>query len=363
MRVLGIETSCDDTCGAVVCDGVIASSVVSSQHAFHAAYGGVVPEIAARQHSRLLIPVIGEALREAGVTWDDLNAVAVTTAPGLIGALLVGVAAAKGICMARGLPLIPVNHLTAHLYTVCVAFPRIDLPHVGLLVSGGHTALFLVTAPGEAVVMGATLDDAAGEAIDKAAHLLGLGYPGGPALDAVAAAGNAAAVPFPRPVADRRGFDFSFSGLKTALAVHLRTHGHPRDAAGIADLAASYLEAVVEVLVGKTVTAAAAAGVTTVAVVGGVAANRRLRQSMADACRARGLRVCIPPVELCTDNGAMVAALGEIGLRRGAVADLAVEAAASVTMTRWSGEVAGPPHMSMMSDPCAAPRSGSADGR
>ncbi|MBN1422988.1 tRNA (adenosine(37)-N6)-threonylcarbamoyltransferase complex transferase subunit TsaD [Candidatus Fermentibacteria bacterium] len=359
MKVLGIETSCDDTCGAVVCDGAVASSVVSSQHAFHAAYGGVVPEIAARQHSRLLIPVIGEAMDRAGVTWGDLDAVAVTTSPGLIGALLVGVAAAKGICMARSLPLVPVNHLSAHLHTVFVAFPEVEVPHVTLLASGGHTLLCRVTAPGEAQVMGSTLDDAAGEAIDKAAHLLGLGYPGGPALDGVASRGNPAAVAFPRPIADRKGFDFSFSGLKTALAVYVRTHGSPADAGATSDLAASYLEAVVDVLVGKTITAAFAAGVSTVAMVGGVAANRRLRQAMAEACGGRGLRLIIPPPELCTDNGVMVAALGEVDLRRGAVADLAVEASAVASMPRWKGADAKPLVLSRMGDSSTAPCSGS----
>ncbi|MCU0612737.1 MAG: tRNA (adenosine(37)-N6)-threonylcarbamoyltransferase complex transferase subunit TsaD [Candidatus Eisenbacteria bacterium] len=334
--LLGIETSCDDTCAAVVREGTILSSVVSSQHDFHLSYGGVVPEVAARQHSRLIVHVTEAALSRAGAAWPDLDGVAVTVAPGLIGALLVGVAAAKGVCMSLSIPLVPVNHLLAHLHTAFLAFPDVEVPHVGLLVSGGHTVLFLVEAPGEALVMGSTLDDAAGEALDKAAHLLRLGYPGGPALDRIAAGGDPSAVAFPRPMADRKGLDFSFSGLKTALALHVQRHGHPPTDQATADLAASYLEAVVDVLVAKTTRAAALAGAKTVTMVGGVAANRRLRDAMSAACRTDGLRLCIPPSELCTDNAAMVAALGEVSLG-GDGADLSVDACAVIRMARWNG--------------------------
>jgi N6-L-threonylcarbamoyladenine synthase len=228
-----------------------------------------------------------------------------------------------------------VNHLLAHLHTVLLCAPEVEVPYVTLLVSGGHTILFLITAPGDAQVMGATLDDAAGEALDKAAHLLDLGYPGGPALDAIAAAGDPTAIAFPRPVAGRRGLDFSFSGLKTALAVHLQKHGDPSPGQATADLAASYLEAVVDVLVRKTVLAAQRAGVATVAVVGGVAANRRLREAMQQRCYSLDLRLIIPPLTLCTDNAAMVAALGELELRRGRVGTLQLDASASVEMPWW----------------------------
>lgn len=336
MRILGIETSCDDTCGAVVCDGAVLSSVVSSQHEFHLAYGGVVPEIAARQHSRLIVPVLEEALRRSGSEWSDLHGVAVTVAPGLIGALLVGVAAAKGIALSLEIPLIPVNHLVAHVETAFLSHPELPVPHVSLLVSGGHTVLFFVGGRGEALVMGSTLDDAAGEALDKAAHLLGLGYPGGPALDACAATGNPSAIPFPRPRARSGDFDFSFSGLKTALAVHVQRQGLPTSAEETADLAASYLEAVVDVLVHKTIQAAAVAGVRAVTVVGGVAANRRLRQAMRAGCEEHGLSLFIPAIGLCTDNAAMVAAVGENAARDGRAGTLQLDASASVPMRRWA---------------------------
>ncbi len=349
MRVLGIETSCDDTCAAVVEGGRILSSVVSSQHDFHHAYGGVVPEIAARHHSRLITPVISHALARADTTWDELGALAVTTCPGLIGALVVGVAVAKGISLAQGIPIVPVNHLMAHVHTTFLAAPDVEVPHVCLLVSGGHTLLFLVTGPRHAAVMGTTLDDAAGEALDKAAHLLGLGYPGGPAIDAAAAEGDPAAVRFPRPVADRHGLDFSFSGLKTALAVHLRRHGAPRTTQETSDLSASYLEAVVDVLVHKTLLAVELAGVRTVALTGGVAANRRLRERMAQECRARDLRVVIPPRELCTDNAAMVAALGEEMFEEGADRGMACDASATVSMPRWD-EPGGEPWLVARAD-------------
>lgn len=337
MVVLGIETSCDDTCAAVVDHGRVRSSVVSSQHRFHSPYGGVVPEVAARQHSRYVVGVARAALAEAGVSWGELEGIAVTVAPGLIGALVVGVAFAKGLVLSLGIPLVGVNHLLAHLQTAFLATDFQVEPHVGLLVSGGHTALFMVRAPGEASLMGSTLDDAAGEALDKAAHLLGLGYPGGPALEAAARGGDPHRFPFPRPLL-RRGLDFSFSGLKTALAVHVAKHGLPSSAQEMADLAASYQEAVVETLVHKAMEAVASSGVTTLSVTGGVAANQRLRDALSAACAPLGIRLVIPPRPLCTDNAAMVASLGECLLERGVREGLDVDASADVLMGTWGAE-------------------------
>ncbi len=313
----------------------VLSSIVSSQHDFHRPYGGVVPEVAARQHIRLIGPIIQEALDDAKVSLSQISGVAVTTEPGLIGSLLVGVSTAKGLCLGCGLPLVAVNHLLAHLQSVFMSFEDVPLPHVNLLVSGGHTILFLVNAPGEASVLGSTLDDAAGEAVDKAANLLGLGYPGGPAMDSLADEGDPSAFRFPRPMARRKGYDFSFSGLKTALAVYLQKYGPPESAQHVKDIAASYLEAVVDVLVQKTLHAAHATGVDAVGVTGGVAANRRLRHRMSDACGNAGLALLIPKASYCTDNAAMVASLGAIYLDAGRNDGLHIDARASSRLPRW----------------------------
>ena len=305
--LLCIETSCDDTSAAVVEIAAeattIRSSIVSSQHEFHAAFGGVVPEVASRRHTELLVPAVAAALANAGAGWDDLDAVAVTTGPGLIGALLVGLAAAKAIAYARRLPLTPVDHLQGHLAAAYAL--GVEAPFVCLTASGGHTLLAVVEHGVEFRVVGRTLDDAAGEAFDKGARLLGLRYPGGRELDLLAAAGDPAFVAFPRSLP--RGFDFSFSGLKTALLYYLRDHeGEVEIEARRASVAASYQEAIIDQLVSKTVRCAEQEGLRRVAVGGGVAANSRLRRRLTDACEQRGLEVFVPPVALCTDNAAMV---------------------------------------------------------
>jgi len=311
MLVIGIETSCDETAVALVEDGVrVRSNVIGSQVDRHRPYGGVVPEIAARAHLELLLPALDRALVEAGATYDDLDAVAVTAGPGLVGALLVGVAGAKALALAHGLPLIGVNHLEGHLYANQLEFGLLAPPLLGLIVSGGHTSLILLKEDGTFVTVGATLDDAAGEAFDKVARFLGLPYPGGPEIDRLAISGDPGAIAFPRALLHDGSYDFSLSGLKTAVVRELRRREVKGEEVDLADVAASFQEALVEVSVRKTVAAARAHGVDQVTVVGGVAANSRLRAAMAEACTTAGLRLLIPPPGLCTDNGAMIAAAG-----------------------------------------------------
>ncbi|HZQ89340.1 MAG TPA: tRNA (adenosine(37)-N6)-threonylcarbamoyltransferase complex transferase subunit TsaD [Gaiellaceae bacterium] len=293
--ILGIETSCDETAAALVTDaGEIRSNVVSSQAELHARYGGVVPEVASRRHLELVAPVVREALADAGATLADVDRVAVTQGPGLIGALLVGLAAAKAIAWSRRLPLVPVDHLRGHVASLYLEPEPLEPPFVCLLASGGHTLLLDVRGYGDEVVLGTTLDDAAGEAFDKGARLLGLGYPGGRELDLVAREGDPAAYHF--PVARLPGLDFSFSGLKTALLYATRGLSPKELEERRPDLAASYQRAIVRALVGRV---REAADGKRIAVVGGVAANSELRQSLADAALA--------PLPLCTDNAAMIA--------------------------------------------------------
>jgi N6-L-threonylcarbamoyladenine synthase len=311
-RLLGIETSCDETAAAVVDDGrIVRSSVVASQADLHARYGGVVPELASRAHVELIGDVIEQALVEAGTTRRDLDAVAVVHGPGLAGALVVGVSAAKAIALATGIPYVGVHHHEAHLYAALLGDPDLEPPFVTLVASGGHTLLVAMHGHGEYRVLGQTVDDAAGEAFDKVARLLGLGYPGGPAIDRVARAGDPTAIAFPRPMLGE-GLDFSFSGLKTAVVHHLRAH----PGAAVADVAASFQAAVVDVLVRKLVAAARETGIATVVIGGGVAANSALRARLeALAAEDPGApRVVLPAVALCTDNGAMVAAAGAFRL-------------------------------------------------
>jgi N6-L-threonylcarbamoyladenine synthase len=314
MRLLGIETSCDDTAAAVVVDGrTVESNVLASQDEFHAAYGGVVPEIASRKHAELINAVIELALRNADRTLADLDGIAVTCGPGLAGSLVVGVAAAQGLAFARGLPAYAVNHLHGHLFANYLDSPEFpdrtppDAPFLCLIVSGGHSDLILVEAHDRHRRIGRTRDDAAGEAFDKVARMLGLGFPGGPHLDRLAKTGNPKAFAFPRGIVRDGTYDFSFSGLKTAVRYHLEAH--PEDATERApDVAASFQAAVVDALCTKTLKAARDFGLTTVALAGGVSANSALRAELEQRGSALGLRVLVPPMAYCTDNAAMIAA-------------------------------------------------------
>jgi N6-L-threonylcarbamoyladenine synthase len=310
--VLGIETSCDETAASVVANGTeVLSSVVSSQVDLHARFGGVVPEIASRAHVELLTPVVAEALVEAGVDGPDLTAVACTIGPGLVGSLLVGVSAAKALALVWDKPFVGVNHLEAHVYAAFLEEPDLELPLLVLLVSGGHTLLVAFEDHGRYRVLGSTLDDAAGEAFDKVARYLGLGYPGGPAIDREAMSGDPAAIAFPRAMLDE-GHDFSFSGLKTAVVNHVRRNPE----ASTQDVSASFQEAVVDVLVTKARRAAAETGATGIVLGGGVAANSLLRERILDVAEEDGLRAFLPSRAMCTDNAAMVASAGWFQLRR-----------------------------------------------
>ncbi len=300
--LLCVETSCDDTSAAIVRSREVLSSIVSSQDELHAQFGGVVPEVASRRHTELVNDVVAEAMSAAGVGWRDLAAVATTQGPGLIGALLVGLAAAKAIAYRRRLPLIPVNHIQGHIaanYSL-----GLEAPFVCLVASGGHTLLAVVEEGVAYRVAARTMDDAAGEAFDKGARLLGLGYPGGKELDLLAATGDARYVSFPRAVL--RGRDFSFSGLKTALLYDLRGRDEAEVEAHRADIAASYQAAIVHQLVEKTAACAAREGLRRVAIAGGVAANSGLRQALTERCEAEGLQLALPPLSLCTDNAGMI---------------------------------------------------------
>jgi N6-L-threonylcarbamoyladenine synthase len=336
-RILGIETSCDETAAAVVEMGrTIVSSVVSSQVDLHARYGGVVPELAGRAHVELTLPVVTDALAGAGLDRRGrsleepggplgIDAVAATVGPGLIGALLVGLSTAKALALAWGVPFVGVNHLEGHLYAAMLEAPELDLPVVVLLVSGGHSLLVSLVAPGSYEVLGATVDDAAGEAFDKVARYLGLGYPGGPEIDRIAATGDATSIRFPR-ASTAGAFDFSFSGLKTAVVSYVRAHPEVTNA----NVAASFQEAVVDVLVARSLAAADEIGAKGACLAGGVAANSLLRVRFAEAFAKRGLASYLPSRAMCTDNAAMIAAAGFFQLERsgpspldaGAVPDL-----------------------------------------
>ncbi|MCS5678865.1 MAG: tRNA (adenosine(37)-N6)-threonylcarbamoyltransferase complex transferase subunit TsaD [Acidimicrobiales bacterium] len=313
--VLGIETSCDETAAAVVERAqLVRSSVVSSQVERHAPFGGVVPEIAGRAHVEQMVPVIAEALISAGAEGADLDAVAATTGPGLVGSLLIGVSAAKALSLVWDVPFVSVNHLEAHLYASFLEEPDLELPLVVLLVSGGHTMLVLMEDHCRYRLLGSTLDDAAGEAFDKVARYLGLGYPGGPAIDELAVEGDPSAFAYPRSMVqenpstlpDDRRFAFSFSGLKTAVVNHVRNE----PGAPTADVAASFQEAVVDALVTKARWAVEATGAKGMCLGGGVAANSRLRERFLDTCGDLGVRAFLPSRAMCTDNAAMVAAAG-----------------------------------------------------
>ena len=306
--ILALETSCDDTCAAVVSPGgEIRSNVVASQGLLHERYGGVVPEIASRRHLELLDSVTSDALERAAVTLHDVDRVAVTRGPGLIGALLVGVSSAKALAAARGLPLVPVDHLHGHVVASTLEPEPIEPPYLCLVASGGHTFLARVDEPSSYRILGQSLDDAAGEAFDKGARLLGLGYPGGPAVDRLARNGDPTAFEFPRSLPGH-GLDFSFSGLKTSLLYRLRDLGEGERERCRADLAASYQRAIVDALSTRAEQAVAGEGLDRLAIGGGVAANSELRRALAEHCAHRGVALWAPPLALCTDNAAMIAA-------------------------------------------------------
>jgi N6-L-threonylcarbamoyladenine synthase len=353
MLTLGIESSCDETAAAVVDEtGLVHSDVVRSQVALHAPYGGIVPELASRDHVRGITLVIREALGRAGVGFDALQGIAVTARPGLSGALLVGVQAAKGIAWARGLPIVAVDHLVGHLLAVFLRRPvgvgvsrastsmntahELHYPFVALLASGGHTAIYRVDGPRLDAIheLGATRDDAAGEAFDKVAKVIGLGYPGGPLVDRLAAQGNADHFPIPPPMARRDSLEFSFSGVKSFVARHVAEHGKPGTDTALADLCAGFQRTVVDSMVKKTVRAARAEGVASVVLSGGVAANRELRQRAAEACAAEGLTLHVPPMASCTDNAAMIAYAGALRLARGESDDLSFTTATRTALPR-----------------------------
>jgi N6-L-threonylcarbamoyladenine synthase len=314
-RILGIDTSCDDTSIAIVDGTTILSNVVASQVDVHHRYGGVVPELACRKHIEAIGPVYRAALDEAAMTLADLDVIAVTRGPGLIGALLVGLSFAKSLAYASGKPLIPVNHLEGHICSAFLEAPDLAWPFVCLVVSGGHTDLYACEGPGDYRLLGETRDDAAGEAFDKVSKLLGLGYPGGPVIDRLARQGDPKAVRFPRAYLEKDSLHFSFSGIKTAVLHYVRKH--PSTPA--ADLVASFQQAVVDVLVDKTLSAAGQCSASRVVVTGGVAANSQLRGEMQKACAEAGLQLVIPHPRLCTDNGAMIAAAAHWRAQRGHV--------------------------------------------
>ncbi len=325
MLVLGIESSCDETAAAIVDDtGWVHADVVHSQIGLHAPYGGVVPELASRDHLRNVGPVVRSALDGAGVRLADVHGIAVTNRPGLVGALLVGVQAAKGLAWAAGKPLVGVDHLMGHLLAVFLRRATGDadvpgFPFVCLLASGGHTAIYRVDAPDAAAIteLGATRDDAAGEAFDKVAKLLGLGYPGGPVVERLARGGDAARVKLPAPMAGSDSLEMSFSGIKTKVAQLVASGGVPATSAGVADVCAAFQAAVTGVLAAKLIEGAAREGVSEVVIGGGVAANLELRRRASELGARRGVRVFVPPLASCTDNAAMIAYAGSVRLSRG----------------------------------------------
>ncbi|MCA1727711.1 MAG: tRNA (adenosine(37)-N6)-threonylcarbamoyltransferase complex transferase subunit TsaD [Actinobacteria bacterium] len=327
MRVLALETSCDETSAAVVEDGTtIRSNLISSQFDLHGRFGGVVPEIASRAHLERINPLVEEALSQAGTSWSGIDAVAVTVGPGLVGALLVGIATAKSYAVALGLPLLGVNHLEGHVYANALEHGPLEFPFVAFIVSGGHTMLVHVTREHRYELLGQTLDDAAGEAFDKIARFLGLPYPGGPEIDKLAATGDPHAIEFPRALSGSGDYDFSLSGLKTAVLRHVRAEREAGREIDPADVAASFQEAIVDVQVQKTIAAAKEKAVPRVYLGGGVVANSRLRERLRSAADEAGIRLLQPSPALCTDNAAMVAAAADPRLRAGERTPLDVSA-------------------------------------
>jgi len=326
MLVLGIESSCDETAAAVLTDGRrVVSSVVASQDAIHAPYGGVVPELASRRHLEVIAPVVVQALRDASVSLADLDGIAVTQGPGLVGSLLVGCSVAKSLAWVHRKPLVGVNHLEGHIYASFLTDDPPEHPFLALVVSGGHTALYHAKKPREYSLVGQTRDDAAGEAFDKVAKLLGLGFPGGPAIQQTAEHGDPRAIAFPLAQITDGARDFSFSGIKTSVSLYVKRH-RPLSEAQVADVAASFQAAVVKMLVRRTLRAALHLGTKRVVLTGGVAANGPLRAALAAEAGEHGVRLHIPPPRLCTDNAAMIAAAGTERLRAGERAALGMNA-------------------------------------
>lgn len=331
MLVLGVETSCDDTAAAVLQDGhAILANVVSSQDQVHGPYGGVVPELASRQHIKNVLPIVDGALRKAGATLKDLDGMAVTYGPGLVGSLLVGLSLVKAISFRSGIPYVGVNHLEAHLLAIHLEH-KVEFPYIALLASGGHTLLYRVNDVGDYAYLGGTRDDAAGEAYDKVAKMMGLGYPGGRAIDQLAHTGKANAIRFPRAKLKSSAYEFSFSGIKTAVWHYLKSRAAESQEQP-ADIAASFQEAVADMLVRPTIKAAIASGVGRIVLSGGVAANSRLRAKMKEEADAAGMAVFYPAPKFCTDNGAMIALAGYHWLKRGRRDDFRLNADADLTL-------------------------------
>jgi N6-L-threonylcarbamoyladenine synthase len=343
LTILGIETSCDETSAAVVRDGRLLSNVTATQ-LFHSKYGGVVPELASRAHQKRIIPVVEEAITNARISKGDLDGIAAVYGPGLIGAILVGLSFGKSMAYCLKVPFVGIDHMEAHIFSNLIEEPKPEFPFVNLTVSGGHTQLVLVRGPFEYRLLGETKDDAAGEAFDKVAKMLGIGYPGGPLIDKYAAKGNPGFVRFPRPYLSDDSLDFSFSGLKTSVLYHLRKIGYQPPVGEIeesgthakllANLCASFQSAVVDVLVAKAMNAAEANNVRSLAVAGGVSANSELRRRLDEMARQRRLQVFVPRFEYCTDNAAMVAMAGYVKIVKGHVSSLELTAEPNLTLTR-----------------------------
>ncbi|HXV81171.1 MAG TPA: tRNA (adenosine(37)-N6)-threonylcarbamoyltransferase complex transferase subunit TsaD [Candidatus Binatia bacterium] len=332
MLVLGVETSCDDTAAAVLRDGsTVLANVVSSQDRVHGPYGGVVPELASRQHIRNILPIIDGALQKAGVTLQDLDGMAVTYGPGVVGSLLVGLSMIKGMSFRWCIPYVGVNHLEAHLLAIQLEHD-VAFPYIALLASGGHTLLYRVQDIGHYVHLGGTRDDAAGEAYDKVAKMMGLGYPGGRIIDNLAKGGDPTAIRFPRAQIKKGSYEFSFSGIKTSVWHYLKSQSKEQWQAHLADIAASFQEAVVDMLVKPTIKAAIGYGVSRLVLAGGVAANSRLREKIRERAGAEGLKVYFPSPAFCTDNGAMIALTGYHALKRGHRDDFRLNADADLTL-------------------------------
>ncbi len=350
MLILGLESSCDETGAAVVAsDGRVLSDVVQSQVELHAPYGGVVPELASRDHLRNISHVVGEALARAETTLDAIDAIAVTNRPGLVGALLVGVQAAKGLAWGAGKPILGVDHLVGHLFAVFLRrapsdTPVPSFPFVALLASGGHTALYRVASSDAATIteLGGTRDDAAGEAFDKVGKLIGLGYPGGPIIDRLALTGDPSAVALSLPMVGGGSLEFSFSGIKTQVAQHVARNGPPKSDKARADLCASFQAAVTRVLAEKLIAAAEREGLTTVVLGGGVAANRELRERVQTLASARGISAFFPPLASCTDNAAMIAYAGGLRFARGESDDWSLIATNATALPRSTRKGGGP---------------------